>query len=138
MSERRSCDICGRSEDRLSARNANDSLDLELDEDGLWICRDCRARLVTSPVGQTVAADLSDEIRALVGESAGAICFTLNLPYEPPYRTIIDAASKVWEMHMSSWSFVTQLSDGTTVFRAPDGDAIATVTRDGCVQIERK
>ena len=80
-----------------------------------------------------------EELRALVGKSAGAICYTLNLPYEPPYQTVIDAASKIAydeDRFMSAWSFVTQWPDGTTVWRAAGEDAIAIVAADGSVRIQ--
>jgi len=129
LSEQRCCDFCGRSEIELSAQSLDISPVMELDEDGLWVCHNCRAKLVLPTVGQE-AGDLVDELNVLVGESAGAICRTLNLPYEPPYQTIIDAASKIAydeDRFMSAWSFVTQWLDGTTVWRAEDGESIAVV-----------
>jgi hypothetical protein len=95
LSEQPGCDFCGRSEAELSVQVADGSATLEMDADGLWICRDCRARLVLPPVGETAAMELDEELLPLVGKSAGAICFTLNLPYEPPYQSVIDAASKI-------------------------------------------
>jgi len=85
--------------------------------------------------------ELDDNIKALVGKSAGAICFTMNLPYEPPYQSIIDAASKVAydeDRYMSAWSFVTQWMDGTTVWQSEDQSAVALVHADGNVQIEAR
>jgi hypothetical protein len=111
---------------------------MELDEDGLWVCYDCRARLVLPPLGKE-AAEPGEELRALVGKSAGAICHTLNLPYEPPYETIIDAASRMAydeDRFMSAWSFATQWLDGTTVWRAEDGEAVAVVAPDGSVRVQ--
>jgi hypothetical protein len=110
---------------------------MELDEDGLWVCHDCRAKLVHPTVGKE-AGELVEELDALVGKSAGAICHTLNLPYQPPYQTIIDAASKIAydeDRFMSAWSFVTQWLDGTTVWRAEDGEAVAVVAPDGSVRV---
>ena len=137
MSEQRCCDFCGRSEIELSAQSLDISPVMELDEDGLWVCHNCRAKLVLPTVGQE-AGDLVDELNVLVGESAGAICRTLNLPYEPPYQTIIDAASKIAydeDRFMSAWSFVTQWLDGTTVWRAEDGESIAVVAPGGSVRV---
>ena len=137
LSQQRCCDFCGRSEIELSAQSLDISPVMELDEDGLWVCHNCRAKLVLPTVGQE-AGGLVDELNVLVGESAGAICRTLNLPYEPPYQTIIDAASKIAydeDRFMSAWSFVTQWLDGTTVWRAEDGEAIAVVAPDGSVRV---
>ena len=137
MSEPRCCDFCGRSQIKLSAGRPDDSPALELDADDLWVCRDCRARLVLPPVGDP-AEELPEELGALVGKSAGAICRTLNLPYVSPYRSVIDAASRIAydeDRFMSAWSFVTQWLDGSTVWRAEDGEAIAVVAPDGSVRI---
>lgn len=138
MPEKRCCDFCGRSEIDISARAPAGSPALELDRDGLWVCTDCRARLTLPPVGDDT--DLAEELGALVGQSAGAICHTLNLPYEPPYRTVIDAASRIAydeDRYMSAWSFVTQWLDGTTIWRAEDGASLAIVAPDGSIHVQR-
>jgi hypothetical protein len=139
MSEQKSCDFCGRFEAELPTPSQEGAAKLELGEDGLWVCHDCRARLLPPPVGEVANAELPEEIRALVGKSAGAICSVLNLPYEPPYRSVIDAAQTIAydeDRYMSAWSFVSQWLDGTTVWRDEDGSATAIVTEDGAVQIE--
>jgi hypothetical protein len=139
MKELRCCDFCGRSESDLSADPPFDSPILELDEDGLWVCYRCRGRLVLPPVGE--AEDLAEGLETLVGRSAGAICLTLNLPYEPPYQSVIDAAAKIAydeDRYMSAWLFVTQWLDGTTVWRAEDGSSIAVVGPDGSVRVEQR
>jgi hypothetical protein len=69
MSEQRCCDFCGRSEIELTAQILDGSAVMELDEDGLWVCYDCRARLVLPPVCKE-AAEPSEELCALVGKSA--------------------------------------------------------------------
>ena len=112
---------------------------MELDEDGLWVCYNCRTRLVLSPVGEAI--DLVEGLEALVGKSAGAICLTLNLPYEPAYQSVIDAASKIAydeDRYMSAWSFVTQWMDGTTVWQSEDQSAQALVYTDGKIQVETR
>ena len=137
MTERRCCDFCGRSKDELPGQIPDGSPALEMDEDGLWVCYDCRGRLVL-PVMGTETAELAEELEALAGKSAGAICYSLNLPYRPPYQVIIDAASRIAydeDRFMSAWSFVTQWLDGTTVWRAEDGGAVAVVTPDGSVRV---
>jgi len=139
MSEPKSCDFCGRLEATLPTPAQEGAAKLKIDEDGLWSCHDCRARLVAPLVGEMADAELPQEIRALVGKSAGAICSVLNLPYEPPYRSVIDAAHTIaydGELYMSAWSFVSQWLDGTTVWRNEDGSATAIVTEDGAVRIE--
>jgi hypothetical protein len=136
MSEQRCCDFCGRSEIELSTQIIDGSPVIELDEDGLWVCHNCRAKLVL-PAGDKEIGEL-EELRALVGKSAGAICRTLNLPYEPPNQSVIDAASKIAyeeDRFMSAWSFVTQWLDGTTIWRAEDGEAVAIVAPDGSVRV---
>jgi len=138
LAEKRKCDFCGLSETELLALTRDGSPLLELDEDGLWVCNSCRTKLVLPPIGEETEK-LVEELNALVGKSAGAICHTLNLPYEPPYQTIIDAAAKIAydeDRYMSAWSFVTQWLDGTTVWRSEDGDALAIVTPDGSVRIQ--
>ncbi len=137
MSDQRYCDFCGRSESDLSAQVPNGLSAIKMDQDGLWACYVCRDKLVLSAVGE-LAGEVSEELGVLVGKSAGAICRTLNLPYVPPYRSIIDAASKIAydeDRYMSAWSFVTQWPDGTTVWRAADEDSIAIVAPDGPVRI---
>ena len=138
MSEQRCCDFCGLSEIELSAQIPDVSPVMELDEDGLWVCHNCRAKLVLPAVGKE-AEELIEELSVLVGKSAGAICHTLNLPYEPPYQTIIDAASKIAydeDRFMSAWSFVTQWLDGSTVWRAEDGESVAIVASDGSIHMQ--
>lgn len=139
MSEQRCCDFCGRAEIDLVGQAPLGSQVMELDEDGLWVCYNCRTRLVLPPVGEAV--DLDEGLEALAGKSAGEICLTLNLPYEPPYQSVIDAASKIAydeDLYMSTWSFVTQWLDGTTIWRAEDGSSIAVVAPDGSVRVERR
>ncbi len=143
LSEQRCCDFCGRSEIELSAQILDRSPGMELDEDGLWACHNCRAKHVLPTVGAVgqEAEALVKELDALVGQSAGAICRTLNLPYRPPYQSVIDAASKIAydeDRYMSAWSFVTQWLDGTTVWRAEDGEAVAVVAPDGSVRVRSR
>ncbi len=130
MAESFFCDFCGEPREKRT---------LEIDEDGLWVCRECKDRLVSKPVGEIDDSEMDEEIAALVGKSAGAICRTLELPYEPPYQSIIDAASKIAydeDRYMSAWSFVARWVDGTTVWQAEDRSARALVFVDGNVQIE--
>jgi len=139
LTAQRCCDFCGRSETELAAQIVDGSPVLELDEDGLWVCRGCRAKLVLPAIGQE-AGELGPELVPLVGKSAGAICRTLELPYVPPYRTVMDAAQKIAydeDRYMSAWSFVCQWLDGTTVWRAEDGEGVAVVASDGSVRVRQ-
>ena len=134
--EHRYCDICNRSELELSSVSDADSPVIASDEDGLWVCSDCSDNLIQPAVGSGIAEE--SELGKLVGKSAGAICHTLNLPYEPPYRSVIDAAAKIAydeDRYMSAWSFVTQWTDGTTIWRSEAEDEVATVGPEGSIQI---
>ena len=130
------CDFCGRSESDILLLNPGSKAALELDADELWVCQDCRAKLLLPVVGEQLG-EVPPELNVLIGQSAGAICYTLNLPYKPPYRTVIDAASKIAydeDRYMSTWSFVAQWPDGTTIWRAEDGKAEVTIAPDGSVR----
>lgn len=106
------CDFCGLSRVVLSYPSLADQPGIELDEDCLWVCSACKARLISQPVGPDALenTELDEKIAARIGKSAGAICRTLNLPYVPPYQSIIDYTT-VW-----------QSEDRTTeAFVSPDG-----------------
>jgi hypothetical protein len=79
---------------------------------------------------------LGEELDALRGKNVGQIVLTLNLPYVAPYREIIDDAHKMHDILKSPWQFYTQWADGTTVWRAPDGERIAIVPREDDIRIE--
>jgi hypothetical protein len=137
------CDFCGRPERVLQYQNPNGQRELEMDEDGLWVCSECKARLIGEPTGQLDQDDseLDERIRALVGRSAGAICRTMDLPYALPYDSIIDAASRIAydeDRYMSAWLFVTQWMDGTTLWQTEDQSARALVSTDGHIRIETR
>jgi hypothetical protein len=93
----------------------------------------------SGPITKDALSDLDPVLKPLVGKSAGAICRTLELPFKPPYKVIIEAASKIaydHDLYMSTYLFETLWLDGTTVWRASDGDAIALVTSIGEVKIQ--
>jgi len=139
MTEERSCDICGLSDASLRLEQMSDTLPLQIDEDGLWICNECQKRLTTKSTTQELLHDLDEKLVALVGKSAGAICRTLELPFVPPFDVVIEAASNIaydQDRYMSAWLFVSLWQDGTTVWRASDGHATALVTPDGIVNIQ--
>jgi len=136
MSDESKCDFCGCSERDLKSHGIKRSPVIEIDQDGLWVCSNCRPKLLT-PAGGDDTSD-QGELRELIGKSAGAICYTLNLPYEPPYQHVIDSAARIAydeDRYMSTWSFVTQWLGGTSVWRSPGGEASALVTPDGSIQI---
>lgn len=127
------CDICGRSEQHLFAEFGGDTDPLQRDADGLWICKSCQKKLTTRPVGEDSLDELEPALRPLVGKSAGAICRTLELEFVPPYKAIIEAASKIGydqDQYLSAWHFVTQWQDGTTVWRSADGSEQMMVPPD--------
>jgi hypothetical protein len=135
------CDICGYPATKDDDLDSNDQRDITMDNDGLWICSNCEAKLANKPEGDFYEDDceLDDEIRSLIGKSAGAICRTLGLPYEPPYQVIMDAASKIAydeDRYMSTWAFVAQWVDGATIWQSPDRTAKALVHEDGKVRFE--
>ena len=140
MPEFHYCDICGRSERDFYQETPNTPIKYQMDEDGLWVCSECQSNLITSPTKQDDEYVLDDRIKALIGKSAGAICCTTNLPFVPPYQSIIEAASRIAydeDRYMSAWSFVTQWMDGTTIWQSADKSAKAFVDTEGNVQIER-
>ena len=136
------CDFCGRPEPRSQYPNLKGQPELEIDEDGLWVCSECKVRLISKPAGDMDDDSEVDEgIRAIIGKSAGAICRTLDLPYEPPYQSIIDAASTIAydeDRYMSAWAFVAQWINGTTVWQSPSRSSKALVSAEGKVHIETK
>jgi hypothetical protein len=140
MTEFHRCDICGRSEEDSAAEANKAPIKYTKDEDGLWLCSECQTNLKTSPTIQADEDDLDERIKGLIGKSAGAICRTADLPFVPPYKTIIEAAEQIAydeDRYMSAWSFVTQWVDGTTVWQSEDKSAKAIVDTKGNVQIER-
>jgi hypothetical protein len=138
MSKTQICDFCGRSIQVSDSQSPNQPRPIEVDADGLWVCHDCKSKILTKHISNEGENELDEHIQALIGKSAGAICRTLELPYEPPYQVIMDAASNIaydQDRMMSGWLFVTQWLDNTTVWRDSDGSATAMVTQEGSVTI---
>lgn len=141
MDKLANCDICGRSEKDLQPASPGGSLQIERDEDGLWICGECRTNMTGAPTGSADEDLLDDRLKGLVGKSAGAICYSMNLPYVQPYKGVIEAASKIAydeDRYMSTWSFVFQWADGTTVWQSADRSKKALVYPDGGLEIQEK
>lgn len=138
MTEEKFCDFCGRLAHELPEPADAKQPKLTIDEDGLWACADCSSRLKTTPVGDGWEVELEDELIALIGQSAGAICRTLELPFAYPYEFVLNAASEIGftdEQPMSNWQFVNQWLDGSTVWRAEDGRGMVIVKPDGSIQV---
>lgn len=138
MAEEKFCDFCGRFEHELPVSAHIKDPKLTIDEDGLWVCAECRPKLHTEPVGDGWDVELEDELMALIGQSAGAIYRKLDLPFAPPYKYVLSAASIIGstdEQPMSGWLFVNQWLDGSTVWRAEDGRGMAIVKPDGSIQV---
>ena len=137
MLEQRSCDFCGRLEEAIPEPSIEEGK-LILDADNLWVCYECRSNLKTHPVGKPDSPELDASLLTLVGQSAGAICRTLDLPYQHPYTTVIDAASFIGydqDLYMSEWLFLSQWLDGSTVWHNPDGTSKAILSLSGDLQI---
>jgi hypothetical protein len=131
------CDICNRSIEELARSDqGDDTPPIQIDADGLWICEECRAQIKTTPA-KFESDELDERLKPLIGQSAGAICYTLDLPSVPPYKAIIEAAALIaydQNLFMSTWQFITQWQDGSTLWRSPDGNATIVVTPDGEIQ----
>ena len=134
MTETHICDFCGRPVQMPEKPKPDETHPIKIDVDGLWVCHTCSSKIVSEPTGSKENHALDERLIPLIGKSAGAITRTLELPYEPPYQAIIDAASNIaydQDTMMSAWSFVTQWLDGTTVWRKSDGTKIALVSEGG-------
>ena len=136
----RTCDFCSLTEEELPSPQIGTIPKLSQDEDGLWICFRCQESIQAKPIGKTVEMNaLADELKPLVGKSAGAICRTLELPFEPPYQIVIEAASKIaydLDQYMSAWLFEDLWLDGTTQWRSESRNQIALVYPDGTITIQ--
>lgn len=134
----KTCDICNRSESEFLKKG--NSLKIALDANGLWLCEDCRSKMKHLPPVNHDDTELDEDLKQLVGKSAGAICRTLELPYQPPYQEILDAAARIAydeDRYMSAWSFLTQWMDGTTVWQSEDRTTIAIIFPDGDIQLQQ-
>jgi hypothetical protein len=137
MKPERIYDICGRSENALPPYSDDTPL-LHVDEDGFWLCADCQKAVKSTPVSECEEGELIEELKSLVGKSAGTICYTLDLPYVPPYAYVIDDANKIAyaeDRVMSEWTFIAQWLDNSTVWLSPERDQVALVCPDGSVVI---
>jgi hypothetical protein len=135
--DERICDICGRSASELAPQESDTPL-LKMDEDGLWLCTDCQKVVNSLPMGEGEESELDEELRPLIGKSAGAICYSLDLPYIPPYDSVIDHANKIAyaeDRFMSAWTFVTQWLDSTTIWFSLERNQTALVYPDGSIVI---
>jgi hypothetical protein len=133
------CDICDRPATEIPLPASDSTPQFSIDADGLRICYLCKGQIKSSPLGKEHNPDLDEDLKPLVDKSAGAICRTLELPFQPPFQSIIEAASKIaydQDLYISAWLFADQWMDGTTVWHSADGKLTARVTTDGKVHIE--
>jgi hypothetical protein len=72
----------------------------------------------------------------LTSMSAGEIAHGDFLIGDPVLDSIVEAAAVVQESIRSPWRFVERWPDGTTVWREPEGRALAVVTSDGEIREE--
>ena len=131
------CDICGRDEFSGQIDSVSTPQEISL-IGGLWICEPCLINMRSQPDEMNDEKEISDVLRPLIGKNAGSICRTLGLPYQEPFQSIIDAASRIAydeDRYMSTWSFLTQWLDGTTVWLSEDETLKAIVSPNGGIQI---
>jgi hypothetical protein len=76
-----------------------------------------------------------DTISALIGLSAGHICFGSFSPMGWLGETVSSAASVVWENIMSPWTLLEIWNNGTTIWGSPTGESRARVSPNGEIQI---
>jgi len=76
------------------------------------------------------------ESRKLTEMSAGEIAHGDFAMGDPVLDSIVDAAALVQESIRSPSFFVEQWPDGTTVWREPEGRAVAVVSPDGEIREE--
>jgi hypothetical protein len=140
MAERR-CDRCGRLEWEILGQTPGTGPALEMDATGLWLCLQCRSELTSRR--SSLDEDRYDyefpaELQQLLRKSAGAICMTMDLPRRSPFKEIVEDALLLQERTMGAWLFVTQWSDGSTIWESPQGDQAAIIKFDGTIRIESK
>jgi hypothetical protein len=64
----RICDICGRSASELPPQEGDTPL-LKMDEDGLWLCADCREIIKSEPLGEGGGGEIDEELKPLIGKA---------------------------------------------------------------------
>ena len=74
--------------------------------------------------------------RDLTGMSAGEIAHAGFAMGDPVLDSIVEAAVVVQESIRSPWFFVERWPDGTTVWREPEGKALAVVSSGGEIREE--
>lgn len=110
------CDICG----------LQKPLNMQ---SGLYVCSQCGQKIVNFDLVEH-HSELIPELQRLIGKQAGWITQTLNIPYVYPYTTIIDAADVLQDSLRSVYLLNQIWEDGTTVWRAIDGNELCLVTKD--------
>ena len=82
-------------------------------------------------------AGLAPRKPQLTRMTAGEIAHGAFPMGDPHPDSIVDAAAVVQESIRSPWFFVERWPDGTTVWREPEGRALAIVTAEGEIRVER-
>lgn len=132
------CDICGRDEFHKSRDIEGSAVEITFTHDGLWICQDCRKNYHGNPEEIIAEVEMDEVLLPLIGQSAGAICRTLEIPDQLPFQSILEAASRIAydeDMYMSAWTFLTQWLDGTTVWLSEDQSSRAIVNPNGEIRL---
>lgn len=75
------------------------------------------------------------EVEALVGKSAGQICYHEFHHEGLLAEAIASAAHALWESLRSAWILIEVWNNGATFWRSPEGDETATVTPHGEIQV---
>jgi hypothetical protein len=139
MISQQQCDFCGLTQQTLPQGLPDESTTLEMDAVGLWACQNCQSLIISNPSEIEDEGYIDPLLPPLIGKNAGAICYTLNLPFRQPYIQIIEAVSIIGydnDHYMSTWTFVTLLADGSTVWQSQDRTRKALVEESGNVRID--
>ncbi len=77
-----------------------------------------------------------EELEAQIGRGAGNIAAT-NFQYHTWLTELLADAARAMQVSLrSAWLLAEIWSNGTTIWRSPEGDQRATVTSEGRIQVE--
>ena len=78
------------------------------------------------------------ELEAQIGRGAGNIAAT-NFRYHTWLTEVLAGAARAMQLSLrSAWLLVEIWNNGTTLWQAPEGDQIATITPEGRIQVEHR